>query len=218
MPFDPYFIFLWIYILNIFYILKEDLDTKYIPLLWFYPFVVMSWIYYHLEFWYIIGTVLIVAYLLGILALDIYEYKKWPIANIGEGWRFLDTGIYDYFLYIFIGAIVVSEIVHNFWTIWFIFDFFTVFITTAIIWGIFLKIHKKKVKMLVSREQITDYDSLDQALFERKLQKIKFKDIIKKEIILSQKSQEVYDDYSYRVPLFLFGNTFILAFILIQYV
>lgn len=72
--------------------------------------------------------------------------------------------------------------------------------------------------MLVSREQITDYDSLDQALFERKLQKIKFKDIIKKEIILSQKSQEVYDDYSYRVPLFLFGNTFILAFILIQYV
>lgn len=219
MDFSLYTVFLIIYILNIFYILKEDLDTKYIPLLGFYPFVILSGIYYYFEFGYIMWIIPIILYLLCILALDIREYYKWPLSSIGEKWKFLDTWIYDYFLYIFILDIVVSSIVTNFWTLAFIKDFIIIFITTIITWIFFLSMHHKKVKLLVSKAKINSFEELDTALYDRKLSGIKYKELCKEsDLHFNEDQKELLDYYKNRVPLFLFGNTFILCFILVKYV
>lgn len=214
-----YNVFLITYLFNIFYILKEDLDTKYIPLLGFYPFVILSGMYYYFEFWYVLGLIPIILYLLCILALDIREYYKWPLSSIGEKWKFLDTWVYDYFLYIFILDIVISSIVTNFWTLTFIKDFIIVFITTIITGIVFLTLHHKRVKMLVFKAKINSFEELDTALFDRKLKSIKWKELFKKsDLLFNEQQKDLLDYYKNRVPLFLFGNTFILCFILVKYV
>lgn len=215
MPHEAYYVFLIMYVINIIYILKEDLETKYIPLLWFYPFVILSGIYYYSEFGYISWLLFIVLYFLCILTLDLIEHFKWPIASIWEKWKFLDTGVYDYFLYIFIWDLVISNIVQNFWTLHFVFDFGIIFITTVIAGVFFLIIHQKKVKMLVFKNNIQTYEDLDTALYERKLKAIQTKEIFQSNnLYFNDKQKELLSYYKNRVPLFLFWNIFILSFVI----
>lgn len=215
MPQEAYYIFLIIYVINIIYILKEDLETKYIPLLWFYPFVILSGIYYYQEFGYLAWLLFIVLYFICIFILDLIEHFKWPIASIWEKWKFLDTGVYDYFLYIFIWDLVISNIVQNFWTLRFVFDFGIIFITTVIAGVFFLIIHQKKVKMLVYKSNIQTYEDLDTALYERKLKTISAKEIFQSNNLkFNEDQKELLSYYKNRVPLFLFWNIFILSFII----
>lgn len=211
-------IFLIVYILNALYLLKEDLDTKYIPLLWFYPFVLLSGIYYSLHFWYTIWIIPIILYGVGIFLLDIIEYFQWPISSFWEKWKFLDTGIYDYFLYIFIWDLIVSELIQNFWWFHSIIILFIVCIMTGIIGYIFLKLHQKRVKIMMFKENIQSYEELDKALYDRKLKKIWLQSLFGFETQKwsSPLQQEVWEDYQYRVPLFLFGNTFILCYLIMH--
>lgn len=218
MNFDIYSIFLIIYILNIFYILKEDLETKYIPLIWFYPFVIFSIIYYYFEFWYLIWLIFIILYLIIIFTLDLIEHFKWPIKAISEKWSFLDTGIYDYFLYLFITELIISHIIKNISNISFIFDFLIIFITTIIIWILFLIIHQKKVKVMINKNNINNYEELDKNLFDRKLKNIKLKEIFNtNNLVFNSEQKELLAYYKNRVPLFLFWNIFILCFIITNY-
>lgn len=212
-----YTLFLCVYILNIFYILKEDLETKYIPLVWFYPFVILSGVYYYIQFQSIIWASFLLLYLGFISILDMIEYFKWPIASIGEKWKFLDTWIYDYFLYIFISDLVISDIVTNFWTISFLFDFWIVFIATLVVWMSFLIFHQKKVNILIYKSNIETFEALDTALYERKLNTVSYKEIFwKQNIVFNTEQEKLLQYYKQRVPLFLFGNIFIFSFIVIK--
>ena len=73
--------------------------------------------------------------------------------------------------------------------------------------------------MLVFKAKINSFEELDTALFERKLNSIKLKELCKKsDLHFNEEQKELLDYYKNRVPLFLFGNTFILCFILVKYV
>jgi len=214
---EIYIIFIIIYLINILYILKEDLETKYIPMLWFYPFVIFSGIYYYLEFGNILWTIFLGLYFLLILTLDLIENFKWTIKIIWENWKFLDTWIYDYFLYIFILDLIISSIIKNFWTLNFIFDLWIIFIITIIVWILFLIIHQKKVKVLIFKNNISNYEELDNNLYDRKLKTVKLNEIFKSNNLnFTEEQKELLIYYKNRVPLFLFWNIFIISFIIIN--
>lgn len=214
-----YIIFLIFFIILNIYILREDLETKYIPLIAFYPFVIFSWIYYYLEYNYLIWISLIILYLIWILYLDIYEYIKWEIPSISKKWSFLDTWIYDYFLYIFVWNIIISELIKNFWNFWNFIILFITLIITSILWTLLLIIHKKKVKLLIIKENLENYSDLDKNLYNRKLQKLSYVEAFKNNYdFATEKQDDLFWEYKNRVPLFLYWCIFIISHVIIKFI
>lgn len=213
-----YIIFLIFFIILNLYILREDLETKYIPLIAFYPFVIFSWIYYYIEYNYLIWILLIILYLIWILYLDVYEYIKWEIPAISQKWSFLDTWIYDYFLYIFVWNIIISELIINFWNFWNFIILFITLIITSILWTLLLIMHKKKVKLLIIKENLETYDKLDESLYNRKLQNLSYIETFKNnDDFKTEKQDDLFWEYKNRVPLFLYWCIFIITFIIIKF-
>lgn len=210
-----YIIFLIVFSICTLYILREDLETKYIPLIWFYPFVIFSIVYYYLEYHYLIWISILLIYLGLILYLDIYENIKWEISSIWKKWSFLDTWIYDYFLYLIVWILMISEIVKNFWNLKMFIILLVPFLSSIIIWTILLIMHKKKVKLLIIKENIETYEKLDENLYNRNLQKLSYIESFKnKENFKTEKQDDVFWEYRNRVPLFLYWWIFIISYII----
>ncbi len=209
-----YIIFLIIFGFCILYILLEDLETKYIPLIAFYPFVIFSIIYYYIEYKSLVWAWILLVYLWTILYLDIYESIKWEIASIWKKWSFLDTWIYDYFLYIFIWVLFTSEVIKNFWNLEMFIILMRPFISSLIIGTIFLLMHQKKVALLIKKNNLEDYNKLDSMLYNRNSQKIWYIETYKnKDIFWSEKEEDLFFEYKNRVPLYLYGWVFIISYI-----
>lgn len=196
------------------YILQEDLETKFISIVPFYIFVISSIVYYKIAYGYISGMLILSLYLGIILSLDIREYFKGPLESIGKNWMFLWSGIYDYFLYIFISALFISEIFQNIGAFTPLLILLGSFVGSMILWIAGLVYHQKKVKVLIAQQNISDYDELNDALYHKSLKKISYHDVVQN--FQTETQEKLYILYQKRVPLFLFWNIFILFFVLLK--
>lgn len=206
-------IFIIIYIGIILSILYQDLESKYIHMISFYIFVISSGIYYIFHFQNIWGLFPIIIYFFVLITLDFKEYISGIIPLIWEKWKWGETGIYDYFLYIFIADLIISHIFFTFESMSFLLDFFIVALI-SFLWGMsLLFLHQKKVQYMIETYAIEDEDTLDKLLYDNTLKNISWKKSIAHISCFSDIQKQLFLQYKKRVPLFIFGNLFILAFI-----
>ena len=207
-----YYSFIAIYIVILIHVLYQDLISKYILVWSFYLFIISSTIYYYLQYWSIIWTSILALYILIVLILDLIEYFKWPIESIWENWIFLWTWIFDYFLYIFIWNIIITEMIQWLWNITPIINIFSSFLLTVLFWLILLSIHNSKVALLIENNNLKTYEEIDKLLYKWELAKISLLDLHrnKNKII---KNQELLKEYKNRIPLYVFWSVFIVSII-----
>lgn len=210
-----YYSFIAIYIVILIHVLYQDLISKYILVWSFYLFIIFSTIYYYLEYSSIIWTSILGLYILIVLILDIIEYFYGTIKAIWENWMFMWTWIFDYFLYIFIWNIIITEIIQWLWNITPIIIIFTSFLSTVFFWLILLYIHNSKVALLIENNNLKTYEDIDKLLYKWDLSKISILDLYsnKNKII---KNQELLWIYKKRIPLYLFWSVFIISIIILN--
>lgn len=205
-----YYTFIAIYILISLHVLYQDLISKYILVWSFYIFIIMSTIYYYITFDSIIWVTIMSLYILTIFILDIIEYFKWPIEAIWENWMFMWSGIYDYFLYIYIWALTLSDIIINIWALTPFINFFINILATITIWLLLLKYHNSKVALLVKNKNLKTYEEIMQNLYNWELAKLSFLDLIKNKTNIDTDTDLMYE-YKKRWPLYVFWSIFIIS-------
>jgi len=203
-----------LYAVSIFLVLKQDLDSKYISMARMYSFVVMTLIYYMAVYGNIVWIILISLILLSLLTLDILEFKYGTLSLIWENWKLFGTWIYDYVLYSIILVLIVSDIVLSWFDFKEIFLILIHFIISLIFGVILLLIHHKRVACMIWEKNISDYDILDEALYNDELKKFSSFTALKKSSPLTKAQKILYLQYRKRVPLFIFGWFFIFSHII----
>jgi len=203
-----------LYAVSIFLVLKQDLDSKYISMARMYSFVVMTLIYYMAVYGNIVWIILISLILLSLLTLDILEFKYGTLSLIWENWKLFGTWIYDYVLYSIILVLIVSDIVLSWFDFKEIFLILIHFIISLIFGVILLLIHHKRVACMIWEKNISDYDILDEALYNDELKNVSSLTALKKSSPLTKAQNNLYLQYKKRVPLFIFGWFFIFSHII----
>jgi len=115
-----FFSIFFIFVLG--YIAWLDYKIKLVNL-WMFYLINILWLVWLYFFWNIFSFVLMAIYLIVIFFLDILDYI-WKLPKfITNDWMIGDTGVYDYWIYLFIISLFISYLLKDFfyYYIWFSF-------------------------------------------------------------------------------------------------
>ena len=193
-------------------ILLEDLSSKYITNYIFIIFLLCSANYYYQFYWLSLWFLIIFVYTIGILSGEAYEYFNKEIPFFWKWWKLFWSWVYDYFLYLFIPALLFSELFY------FSDDLFNILIKDIFIFtltafcGYFLyAYHLRLLTKTIIENGFNKSEELYAHLENNRMNIFKYQI---PEDGLSKEQETLFGQIKKRIPLFVFGNTFIIFFIL----